>query len=123
MTVIETIQHMIKDLNAEQLKTITWDQGVEMAETARVRIKDGCEVYFCDPHSPWQRPTNENTNGVLRQYFPKGTDLSRWSAQDLAAVAYTLNNRPRKVLDWKTPAEVFAEQLRSLSTHGVATTG
>ncbi len=71
----------------------------------------------------WQRPTNENTNGLLRQYFPKGTDLSRWSAEDLEAVALAINNRPRKILGWKTPAEVFEEQLRSLQQPGVATTG
>ncbi len=72
--------------------------------------------------APWQRPTNENTNGLLRQYFPKGTDLSRWSAEDLEAVALAINNRPRKILGWKTPAEVFTEQLRSLQQPGVATT-
>jgi hypothetical protein len=70
-----------------------------------------------------KRPTNENTNGLLRQYFPKGTDLSRWSAEDLEAIAHTLNNRPRKILGWKTPAEVFEEQLRSLQQAGVASTG
>ena len=79
-------------------------------------------MFFADPHSPWQRPSNENTIGLARQYFPKGTDLSRWSADDLEAVAYTLNNRPRKVLGWKTPAEVLDEQLRSLNQAGVATT-
>ena len=81
------------------------------------------DVYFCDPHAPWQRATNENTNGLLRQYFPKGTDLSRWSLDDILAVQDALNSRPRKVLGWKTPAEALDEQLRSLAQAGVATTG
>ncbi|WP_455769733.1 IS30 family transposase [Rhodococcus aetherivorans] len=99
----------------EQLrKTLTWDRGKELSGHARFALKTGTRVFFADPHSPWQRPTNENTNGLLRQYFPKGTDLSRWSAEDLEAVALAINNRPRKVLGWRTPAEVFAEQLRSL---------
>lgn len=103
-------------------KTITWDRGKELSAHARFAVDTGTKVFFADPHSPWQRPTNENTNGVLRQYFPKGTDLSRWEAQELEAVAYSLNNRPRKVLGWKTPAEVFAEQLESIESTGVATT-
>lgn len=103
-------------------KTITWDRGKELSDHARFAVDTGTKVFFADPHSPWQRPTNENTNGVLRQYFPKGTDLSRWEAQELEAVAYSLNNRPRKVLGWKTPAEVFAEQLESIESTGVATT-
>jgi IS30 family transposase len=86
-------------------------------------VKTGTKVFFADPHLPWQRPSNENTNGLLRQYFPKGTDLSRWSADDLEAVAHALNNRPRKTLGSKTPAEVFEEQLRSLQQPGVASTG
>ena len=108
----------------EQLrKTLTWDRGKEMSAHAHFALETGTKVFFADPHSPWQRPTNENTNGVLRQYFPKGTDLSRWSAADLEAIALAVNNRPRKVLGWKTPAEVFAEQLRSVQQAGVATTG
>ncbi|MFB4319881.1 IS30 family transposase [Actinomadura sp. 21ATH] len=108
----------------EQLrKTLTWDRGKELCGHAQFALDTGTKVFFADPHSPWQRPTNENTNGLLRQYFPKGTDLSRWSSTDLEAVAMAINNRPRKVLGWRTPTEVFQEQLRSLPTPSVATTG
>ncbi len=113
----------IATLPAQLRQTITWDRGKELSGHAELTLATGTRVFFADPHSPWQRPTNENTNGLLRQYFPKGTDLSRWSADELEAVAVTLNNRPRKILGWKTPAEVFAEQLRSAEEPGVATTG
>lgn len=108
----------------EQLrKTLTWDRRKKLSGHAQFALETGTKVFFADPHSPWQRPTNEYTNGLLRQYFPKGTDLSRWSAEDLEAVALAINNRPRKILGWKTPSEVFEEQLRSLLQPGVATTG
>jgi transposase InsO family protein len=83
----------------------------------------GVRVFFADPHSPWQRGTNENTNGLLRQYFPKGTDLSRWSEHEIQSAARALNNRPRKTLGWKTPAETLNKYLKSVRQPGVATTG
>ena len=94
-----------------------------MAQHAKVRIDTGMAVYFCDPQSPWQRGSNENTNGLLRQYFPKGTDLKKHSAQDLEAVAFALNGRPRKTLGWRTPAEALNEYLKSSQQPSVATTG
>ena len=118
----DAIASTITTLPEQLRRSLTWDQGAEMSQHVQLTIDTGVAVYFCDPHSPWQRGTNENTNGLLRQYFPKGTDLSLHSADDLAAVASTLNGRPRKTLGWRTPAETFDALLRSGHT-SVATTG
>ena len=93
-----------------------------MAQHNQLRLDTGLRIYFCDPHSPWQRGTNENTNGLLRQYFPKGTDHARYTAEKLNAVAATLNTRPRKALGWKTPAEALQDHLLLLDNSSVATT-
>jgi transposase, IS30 family len=97
-------------------KTLTWDQGPEMAEHLKIADALDLDIYFCDPASPWQRGSNENTNGLLRQYFPKGTDLSGYHSDYLAYVADQLNNRPRKTLNWKTPGEAYAELLSNPPT-------
>jgi IS30 family transposase len=118
----DAIARSIVTLPKQMRRSLTWDQGTEMAQHVQLRIKTGLPIYFCDPHSPWQRGTNENTNGLLRQYFPKGTDLSRYSRDELDAVAAALNSRPRKTLGWKTPAETLRERLSSPKRRRVATT-
>ena len=101
----------MRQLPDQLRRSITWDQGKELAWHKKVAIGADLTVYFCDPHSPWQRPVNENTNGLLRQYFPKGTDLSVHSLQDLAWVEQQLNDRPRKRLDYARPSELINELL------------
>ncbi len=118
----DAITASITTLPEQLRRSLTWDQGAEMAQHAQLRIDTGLTIYFCDPQSPWQRGTSENTNGLLRQYFPRGTDLARHTHEDLEAVALALNSRPRKTLGWKTPAEALDDLLRSNEQAGVATT-
>lgn len=112
LSVRDAMTAAVKDLPETLRRSVTWDQGKEMAQHVRFSIDTGIDVYFCDPHSPWQRGSNENTNGLLRQYFPKGTDLSVHDAAALRAVADSLNGRPRQTLEWMKPSEALAQVLR-----------
>jgi len=114
-SVRDTVVAALAPLPAHLRRTLTWDQGSEMARHAEITAALGTEVYFCDPHSPWQRPSNENTNGLLRDYFPKGSDLSVHTADDVARVEAELNRRPRKVLDWDSPTDRMATLLATTS--------
>ncbi len=118
----DALVESITTLPSQLRRSLAWDQGNEMVRHAEISIAAGIPIYFCDPASPWQRGTNENTNGLLRQYFPKGTDLNNHDVDELAAVAAELNGRPRKTLDWSTPAEALNALLLNAQDHGVATT-
>jgi len=112
-TVVKALVRNARRLPQELYKSLTWDRGTEMSGHKRFTLATDIQVYFCDPHSPWQRGSNENTNGLLRQYFPKGTDISNYSQAQLNAVARKLNNRPRKTLNYETPAERFSQTVAS----------
>jgi len=113
-TVTAILAQQIQKLPRELAKSLTWDRGKEMAAHRRFSLATDIQVYFCDPHSPWQRGSNENTNGLLRQYFPKGMDLSGIHQNKLNAVARQLNERPRKTLNYETPAERFNQCVASI---------
>jgi IS30 family transposase len=118
--VIAGIQQRLRDLPADLRRTLTWDQGTEMARHLELKVDPQIEVYFCDPHAPWQRPTNENTNGLIREYFPKGTDFGKVTPEQLQEATDRLNGRPRQVLDYRTAAEAFTDLL--LQAGGATTT-
>ena len=110
-TVVRALARRMQQLPAQLKQSLTWDRGKEMAQHKAFTVATEVQVYFCDPQSPWQRGSNENTNGLLRQYFPKGTDLSQVTQAQLNAVARKLNTRPRHTLGWRTPADVFASTV------------
>ena len=109
--VTTALARRVKKLPRQLAASLTWDRGSELTEHAKFTVATDVKVYFCDPHSPWQRGSNENTNGLLRQYFPKGSDLAAFSQAELDAVARELNTRPRKTLGYRTPAAVFSETV------------
>jgi IS30 family transposase len=113
ITMANALKKTVSTMPTQLWQSLTWDRGKELSDHARFTIESGVKVFFADPHSPWQRGTNENTNGLLRQYFPKGTDLSRWDVRELQAVTNALNSRPRKTFDWRTPAEALNDYLKS----------
>ena len=115
----DAITRAISTMPEQLRRSLTWDQGAELAQHARLKIDAGMQVYFCDPHSPWQRGSNENANGLIREYLPKGSNLNLVTHQQLTSIEYALNNRPRKILGFRTPAEVFAN-LKLNNLAGVA---
>lgn len=112
VTMANALKSAVTEMPELLWQSLTWDRGEELSDHARFTVESGVKVFFADPHSPWQSRTNANTNGLLRQYFPKGTDLSRWSIREIQAVATALNSRPRKTLGWRTPAEKLDEYLK-----------
>jgi len=112
-TVVNALIKQARKLPDELYKSLTWDRGKELADHQRFKMETDIDVYFCDPRSPWQRGSNENTNRLLRQYFPKGIDLAQYSQAELNKVARRLNERPRKTLDFQTPVERFNECVAS----------
>ena len=114
---VEVFAFVLNRIGAQKRLSMTYDQGKEMSDHKKLTLETGVKVYFADPHSPWQRGINENTNGLLRQYFPKGTDLSGFSQEQLDKVAWQLNTRPRKSMGFKCPAEMFTPDAFDFKQH------